>query len=288
MTLPKVSTTLGTIPMTIGTVPTTKETSATVKETPSRVTEMTPSWQVMGGGKREFHRAKDAKAAKSQRDAMTIAQPFMAGSGVNKMKKSREGRQKNRVGCPQWWPCASTFRPWRDFGRLRASSPSHKWLGYFQGQRRDDENGNRDGRDPQQCPSRAANGSLGWTNGANGVCIFSHRWNTDFSKPVRAGIFVASPATNGQSSVRSDIIGRADGRCRPDGAGIHFGFGSTNMPRLTALGSVLTIAQPFMAGSSVHQNLKVPRGTAENVVAVRNHLSSLAGLWTIAGHESQP
>jgi hypothetical protein len=73
--------------------------------------EMTPSWQVMGGGKREFHRAKDAKAAKSQRDAMTIAQPFMAGSGVNQVKKSREGRQKNRVavrngGCPQWWPCA--------------------------------------------------------------------------------------------------------------------------------------------------------------------------------------
>ena len=26
---------------------------------------------------------------------MTIAQPFMAGSGVNKMKKSREGRQIN-------------------------------------------------------------------------------------------------------------------------------------------------------------------------------------------------
>ena len=26
---------------------------------------------------------------------MTIAQPFMAGSGVNKMKKSREGRQEN-------------------------------------------------------------------------------------------------------------------------------------------------------------------------------------------------
>jgi hypothetical protein len=61
--------------MTLGAVPTTKETSATVKETPSRVMEMTPSWQVMGGGKREFHRAKDAKDAKSQRDAMTIAQP---------------------------------------------------------------------------------------------------------------------------------------------------------------------------------------------------------------------
>lgn len=47
----------------------------------------------------------------------------------------------------------------------------------------------------------------------------------DFSKPVRAGIFVASPATNGQSSVRSNIIGRVDGRCRPAGAEIHFGFG---------------------------------------------------------------
>ena len=31
--------------------------------------------------------------------------------------------------------------------------------------RRDGENGHRDGRAPQQCPSRAANGSLGWTNG---------------------------------------------------------------------------------------------------------------------------
>ena len=31
--------------------------------------------------------------------------------------------------------------------------PSHKWLGYFQGQRRDAENGNRDGRAPQQSPN---------------------------------------------------------------------------------------------------------------------------------------
>jgi hypothetical protein len=68
----------------------------------------------------------------------------MAGSSVNKMKKSRS--------------------PWRDFGRLRASSPSHKWLGYFQVKRRDAENGNRDGRAPQQSPSRAAKGGLGWTN----------------------------------------------------------------------------------------------------------------------------
>jgi hypothetical protein len=34
---------------------------------------------------------------------------------------------------------------------------------------RDAENGNRDERAPQQCPSRAANGSFGWTDGAMGV-----------------------------------------------------------------------------------------------------------------------
>ena len=33
------------------------------------------------------------------------------------------------------------------------------------GSRRDAENGHRDGRAPQQWPSRAANGSLGWTTG---------------------------------------------------------------------------------------------------------------------------
>jgi hypothetical protein len=32
------------------------------------------------------------------------------------------------------------------------------------GSERDAENGNRDGRAPQQSPSRAANGSLAWTN----------------------------------------------------------------------------------------------------------------------------
>ena len=83
--------------MTLGSVPTTKETSATVKETPSRVMEMTPSWQVMGDGKREFHRAKDAKAAKLQRDAMTIAQPFMAGSSRQQNEKVPRGTAEKRV-----------------------------------------------------------------------------------------------------------------------------------------------------------------------------------------------
>jgi hypothetical protein len=35
-------------------------------------------------------------------------------------------------------------------------------------------------------------------------------------------------------------------------------------------------------------NIKVPRGTAENMMAVRKDLSSLTGLWEIAGDESQP
>jgi hypothetical protein len=34
---------------------------------------------------------------------------------------------------------------------------------------RDAGNGNRDGRAPRECPSRAAKGSLRWTNGAKGV-----------------------------------------------------------------------------------------------------------------------
>jgi hypothetical protein len=44
-------------------------------------------------------------------------------------------------------------------------------LGLENGFWRDAGNGHRDGRAPQQCPSRAANGSLGWTNGAKGVSI---------------------------------------------------------------------------------------------------------------------
>ena len=74
-------------------------------------------------GRLNFYRAKGAKAAKSRSGAMTIAQPFMAGYRVNQMKKSREGRQNG------------SFVPGRDFGKLLATSPSHKWLGYFQGKR---------------------------------------------------------------------------------------------------------------------------------------------------------
>jgi hypothetical protein len=50
----------------------------------------------------------------------------------------------------------------------------------------------------------------------------------------------------------------------------------------------MTIAQPFMAGSSVRQIEKSREGRQKNRVAVRKDLSSLTGLWTMAGIESQP
>ena len=63
---------------------------------------------------------------------------------------------------------------------------------------------------------------------------------------------------------------------------IHFGMDDW--------GSWLPVAErrddnsPAIYGWVMRQpNEKVPRGTAENVVAVRKHLSSLAGLWKIAG-----
>jgi len=84
----------------------------------------------MGGGQAGISSREGREGAKVAAHAMTIAQPFMAGSGVNKMKKSREGRQKNRVGCPQWWPCAAPFVPGGTL-TMAGISPSHEWLGYF-------------------------------------------------------------------------------------------------------------------------------------------------------------
>jgi hypothetical protein len=101
-----------------------------------------------------------------------IAQPFMAGYRVNQMKKSREGRQKKRVAVRKLWPCASTFRPWRDFGRWRALSPSHKWLGYFQVQRRDAENGHRDSALPSKVP---AGRPMAVCGGRTGQWVFESR-----------------------------------------------------------------------------------------------------------------
>jgi hypothetical protein len=48
-----------------------------------------------------------------------------------------------------------------------------------------------------------------------------HGWNTDFSKPVRAGIFVATQRSHFPKLRRSDI----SGICRPAGAEIYFGLG---------------------------------------------------------------
>src|ERR1017187_5764961 len=81
------------------------------------------------------------------------------------------------AGCKDW-PCASTQPPrpnavWvggtggERASRVRvwASRPNHWWNHsvWETGFRRDAENGNRDGRAPQQKPSCAAKGSLGWT-----------------------------------------------------------------------------------------------------------------------------
>jgi hypothetical protein len=100
-----------------------------------------------GNGRLNFHRAKGAKAAKARSDAMTIAQPFMAGYRVNQMNKSREGRQKNVVAVRKHLSSLTGLETFPN------REPSHEWLGYFQGKRRDGENGYRDGRAPRQCPN---------------------------------------------------------------------------------------------------------------------------------------
>jgi hypothetical protein len=51
------------------------------------------TWPPKTAGRESF-RAQNAKAAKARSDAMTLAQPFMAGSGVNQMKSpARDGRR---------------------------------------------------------------------------------------------------------------------------------------------------------------------------------------------------
>ena len=61
------------------------------------------------------------------------------------------------------------------------------------------------------------------------------RAGRDGGEVRRTGIVVASATQMNKAPFRSDIIGNAEGRCRPDGAENYFSFDSTNMPRLTAL-----------------------------------------------------
>ena len=80
-------------------------------------------------------------------------------------------------------------------GTFPNREPSHKWLGYFQGRRRDAENGYRDGRAPRQSPSwwpcalvavckDPANGSLGWTNAGKGRLKSFRAKNAKVAKSV--------------------------------------------------------------------------------------------------------
>ena len=80
---------------------------------------------------------------------------------------------------------------------------------------RDAENGHRDGRAPQQCPSWWPCANTGqWQFGVdergNGRLSFSATDETQmehrFSKPVRAGIFVDGHFKTNQAPFRSDII----------------------------------------------------------------------------------
>src|ERR1017187_9706624 len=78
------------------------------------------------------------------------------------------------------WPAAKTDRAksslgWTNEGsapvsRAGSGVAPEPWVEPFSlgnGFWRDAENGNRDGRAPQQSPSRAAKGRLGWTNGGS-------------------------------------------------------------------------------------------------------------------------
>ncbi len=116
-----------------------------------------------------------AKGAESRSDAVTIARHFNAGfnpqiipspagtTGVFKMKSLSNAETMRRAFSRP----GGTLAGAGDDPALkrRAIVGMSRW----DEAGRDAENGNRDGRAPQQCPSRAANGSLGWTNGAKDV-----------------------------------------------------------------------------------------------------------------------
>jgi len=61
-------------------------------------------------GRRTPRRCRAGRAL-GEREAVTIAQPFMAGANDQQMKSpARDGRKMG-------WPCASTFRPYQDLGK---------------------------------------------------------------------------------------------------------------------------------------------------------------------------
>jgi hypothetical protein len=94
-------------------------------------------------------------------------------SGVNAALRGRtQGGRRQRLAVRQHAAAAAKGSlGWTKGGarasrvRVWASRPNHWWNHsvWETGFRRDAENGNRDGRAPQQKPSRAAKGSLGWT-----------------------------------------------------------------------------------------------------------------------------
>jgi hypothetical protein len=64
----------------------------------------------------------------------------------------------------------------------------------------------------------------------------NHEWNTDFSKPVRADIFVVSHSSTDKAPLGVASSGGQTEDAAPTELKIILVLGSTNMPRLTALG----------------------------------------------------
>ena len=101
----------------------------------------------------------------------------------------------------------------------------------------------------------------------------------------RTGIFVAAPINNGQSSVRSDIVGNADGRCRPDGAGIRFGLGFYNDAAPNGAGGRRENS-PAIYGWGIVQPIQPSPGRDERKPGIGERFCRpWTGLWTLPKRE---
>ena len=105
---------------------------------------------------------------------MTIAQPFMAGSSVHQMSKSREGRQKN------------SFVPGGTLDDGGHRVPAMNGWAIFRGSGATPKTATGTGALPSNVSvgGRAqapANGGLGWTNGAKSVALQNPKGISSFS-----------------------------------------------------------------------------------------------------------
>jgi hypothetical protein len=110
----------------------------------------------------------------------------MAGSGVNKMKKSREGRQKNVVAVRNGGRAQAPFVPDGTLDDCGQRIPAINGWAIFRGSGTTPETATGTGARPGNVPigGRAqapANGSLRWTNRAMGVTRKNPKGISSFS-----------------------------------------------------------------------------------------------------------